>query len=201
MRGLKDFMVHIPNLYHDTFKTESGIEFYGDRRWSAKKMANTFLEVVEKPFFYDGPINKGFRIFIDPTVLFTQIYPKTGEQENIYLVDRKKGLYKIDPSLIIAFNDNKYEWVGHNENLLVSLLMEEKLKTKLLTVPNNFNSKKDRKKGVVKISNKLLSGQGVSVGDTVFFEPLMGIDVHFENEQYTWIRNRDLLALELTESA
>lgn len=199
MKGLVHFIVHIPQKYNETFKTKSGMELYGDRRWSPKEMANNVLDVIETPFIYDGPIQNGQKIFIDPTVLFQQIYSKGGEQENIHLVDREKNHYKVDQRLVIAYEKDG-KWIGHNDNLLVELGFEEPVKSDNLHIPEMANGKIDRKKGKIIVGNRSMSGLDVKVGDTVIAKPLMGIDLWFNGKLLTWFRNQDLLALVLNEA-
>ena len=88
MVGLKDFIVQINEKYSDKFHTNSGVAIYGDRRFNAKELANTVVKVRELPLNYTGPIKKGSRLLIDPTVVLNQMYQKGGEQENTKFLDR-----------------------------------------------------------------------------------------------------------------
>lgn len=196
MKGLKDFVVHISERYKDTYKTEGGLELYADRRWSAKELANTIVEVVETPLNYDGPIKKGCNLFIDPTVIFNQMYQKTGEQENINLLDRDEKLYKVEPEMIIAYLVEKGGyWKGYGKNFLAERIVEEQeeVKSSLIIMPE---SKPKEVKGKVKafILNEFLEEQGIEFGDELFVKEFSYVDVKLRNKKLVWYHSSDALA-------
>lgn len=196
MRGFKDFVVHISKRYSETFKTDSGLELYGDRRWSAKELANTVVEVVETPLNYEGPIKKGSSLFIDPTVIFNQMYEKTGEQENINLLDRDEKLYKVEPEMIIAYlvEDGGY-WKGFGKHFLAERIVEEQEETKssLIIMPE---SKPKEVRGRVKafILNDFLREQGIEHGDEIYVDEHSPIDVKLGDVKLVWYNSNEALA-------
>ena len=198
MKSIHNFIVHIPNRYNETFKTESGLEMYGDSRWSAKEMANTIVKVIEIPCNYKGIIQKGFEVLIDPTVVFNQVYQKTGVAESHHLIDKEKGLYRVEPSLIILYRkDAEEDWRGHDTNLIAERIKEEEVpeeKSSIIFLPSE---KPTHKKGEVKVvyGNRTLEVQGVFDGDTVYVTDLYGVDFFMDGKKYVWFRTNYVNAL------
>lgn len=191
MKAYKDFIVHIPQRFNDTFKTENGVEIYADRQFSPKLVANTIITVVETPMNYEGPIAKGDTLFIDPTVVFSQLYQNTGEQESQYLIDREKKLYKVDPSLLIAYRKREESWVGFGNNVLVERLKEVAEGSAFLYAPG-ATVKPSEDRGEVRVTNP---DSSVKEGDVILFDPSFAVDIKMGNESLVWLREKDCLAL------
>lgn len=198
MKGLNHFVVHIPKKWSDSYKTESGLELYADRRWSLKEVGNTVVKIVETPLNYTGPIQNGFELFIDINTLSQQSYVIGGELENQHLIDRKNKLYKIDNSLIIAYRKDKNSgWIGFGDTVLCSKIKESKenVTSNLIYVPGNHVEKVVEGKYVLKILNETVEELGVTIGDTIYVEKNLFIDVRLEDEQLVRIRTRDILGV------
>ncbi len=197
MKGLKHFIVRIPEKFSQTFKTESGVVLHADRRFSAKVVMNNVVDVLELPLKYNGPINIGDKLFVDPTVLLWQSYVKGGEQENRNLIDREKGLYKVHPNMIIMHRPLNGNWIGHGENLLLEPVLAAKLKSGQLIIPESAQKKTVDNKGKIAFSNPDLISQGVDKNTVVFTKGTMFVDIWFENTKYLWTKNKYLMAMEL----
>jgi hypothetical protein len=199
MRGIKDFIVSIPKKYSDTFKTESGIEFYADRRFSIKKVANTIVEVVEVPFNYSGNIKKGSLLFIDSTVLMQQDYAIGGEQENINLLDKKNNLYKVEQCLIILYQVNKdCKWMAFGDYFLAEKIQIKKefLTSSLIIMLEDSKPSFENNKCKVFIPNQYLIENKIEKNNIIFTSKNNGVDVIFMDKEYLWLRNRDAIASE-----
>lgn len=193
--GYWDFVVHIPEKYSQTFTTESGFTLHADRRFSLKMVANTIVKVVSVPFDYDGPIIPGQQVFIDPSVLMQQVFTKGGESPNIYLIDRRKHLYKVDPPMVLAY-ETEDGWIGTNGNVFVKRLPMPKMNSNLLEVVDfqqtGLNDKVARR-GEVIIP---MYGHECKAGDIVWFKNLYSIDMWVGNKELVNVRDKDLLAQE-----
>lgn len=201
MKGLNHFIVSIPEKYSETFVTEGGLELYGDKRWSLKQLANTVVEVLEVPLNYKGEIKKGSQLFVDATLLMQQTYVKTGEQENINLVDRENKLYKVDPALIIAYLPEKGGmWTGYGENVLgkrIKVKGSEEEKSGLIIIKEAVKDSTVEGKVNVLVLNKTLLDQGVKENDNVYVRNNLMVDVWLRDQKYVWIRNRDIIGVEV----
>jgi co-chaperonin GroES (HSP10) len=201
MKGLNHFIVSIPEKYNQTFITEGGLELYGDKRWSLKQLANTVVEVLEVPLNYKGEIKKGSQLFVDATLLMQQTYVKTGEQENINLVDRNNKLYKVDPALIIAYAVEKSaNWIGFGENVLgkkIKVKGSKEEKSGLIIMKEAVKDSTVEGKVKVYAINEELSNQGVKESDVVYVRKNLMVDVWLSNIKYAWIRNRDIVGVEV----
>ena len=200
MRGLNDFIVHIPEKYRPTYKTESGLELHADRRWSLKKVANTVIQVLETPLNYNGPIKKGCNLFIDPTVLMSQIYPKTGEQENLYVVDREKSLYRIRPEFVIAYSMGAgTQWIGFENNILLDRIYEGAASfssSSIISIPKGNIMVRGR--ATILIPNE---NNDFQEGQLAFFNEEMAIDVYLGDVPLIWLRVKDIQAVLKLKSA
>lgn len=197
MKSILEFIVHIPQKYSETFVTECGLELYGDKRFSRARLANTQVKIVELPLSYEGSVNVGTTLLIDATVVLTQIYSKNGEQESIHLVDRKKGLYKVDKSMIIAYQNESGEWFGFNNHVLIKRIPFKRIENGPLKIP--VNKKFEKGKGILKLTNNEIVG--CSKGDIIYFNETYCVEVWLNDESLLWVRNRDLFAIEIKESA
>lgn len=206
MQAHKDFIVHIPERYKSTMKTKSGFELELDKRFSGKELANNIFEVVNVPINYKGEIKTGCRLAIDPIVVHNQMFEKFGEEENQYLVDKKKCLYRIDPSLIVCYSMGVgTEFKGFENNLLCEKYeVEEKEPDKIgsVYIPDTCkNEVKDTCKLKVFIGNEALEDEGVYKGDVIFHQPYMAIDIKLRDMNLIWLRNHHVIGKYLKENA
>lgn len=200
MRGIRDYIAHIPNRYLEKFKTEGGLELYGDHRWSAKEMANTVVDVIEVPFFGDTPIQKGYQLFVDPTVIFNQVYQKTGAADSPFLVDKSKGYYKISKDLIIAYRENENShWKAFGDNNLLTRIkneVKEQPTVSGLILPATAQPKYKKGIGEVVYASTGLKEMGAKENDHVFFSELTAIDVFLNGKTYVWSKDRHIIGIE-----
>ncbi|AGO47505.1 co-chaperonin GroES [Cellulophaga phage phi19:3] len=198
MKGLNHFIVHIPEKWSQTYKTESGLELHADRRFSLRQVGNTIVKVIETPYNYDGPVKIGDTLFIDVNALSQQSYVIGGELENQHLIDREKKLYKIDSSLIFAYKEtDDSEWIGFEESILCKSIKEVKVEKKpsLIYIPEDNKEKTIEGKYIVDVLNPIAESMGIKKGDTIYVEKHLFLDVRLEDKEYVRIRVRDILGL------
>jgi co-chaperonin GroES (HSP10) len=201
MKGYNDFIVHIPQRHRDTIKTTSGLELQADSRFSGKETANTVFEVVEIPLAYKGPVKKGFKLMVDPTLVMNQDYQLTGNQENVNLIDREKNLYKVNQSLIICYLEKEGgNWKGFGENLIVEKIKAKKEEHKIKNGIHIIDSAKkvlEKGKAYVKVINESLKKQGVAEGDIVFLNEQYIVDIRVGGQKFSWARTKHVIAKQL----
>lgn len=198
MKSIKDFIVHIPKEYNDSFKTESGLEIFADKRWSHRRLANTVAKVVEVPFDYEGEIiQKGFNLLIDISVLIRQNHVKTGIHESHNLVDREKKLFKIPRNLVILYSQGDgAEWKGFEDNLIVRR-SEERVDVKSNLYVPDAAKKKIKGKGELIIGNEGLAEMEIENGENIYFDEHGAIDIYIRDTPYVSLKNRYILGKEL----
>lgn len=197
MKGIKDFIIQLDKPYSETIKTESGLELYGDKRWSPERMSNRIGIVQETPFNHKTPIQIGYEVLIDPTILYEQMYHLThGVQQSIFLLDRNKSLYKIEPNMIVLYRENKdSEWKGYLENGLYEIPKKEKIEHKTIhgiIIPKTAQKQQENTIAYLVFGNEEL---GLEKGVKVLVDDCGGIEFYLEGKSYWWFRNRDLIAL------
>lgn len=201
MQGIHHFIIQAENLYNDTFKTESGVELYGNVDFTAERQSNRVVKVISTPAKLQTEIKKGYELLIDFTPFYRQIYNgvKQGYQN---IADKDKHWYWLEPSMIICYKSpptpkgGVSEWVGYGENSLVKPILEENtIKTSLL-LPNS-EAKKFTGKVEMIYANKELKEQGVKNGNTLYMDIKGGVKYWIDGKEYWWVRNRDLLGLEV----
>jgi len=199
MRGTKDFIVELKEAYSETFTTENGLKIYGNVDFTSERQSNRIAKVIGLPGLYKTDIKEGFEVLIDASPIYRQIYNGVKQwYQNV--VDEKKGLFHLDKMLIICYRENKEsDWIGFGENSLAKPILEDQIEHKTsLILPVNVSQKKFTGRVEIKNSNKELNNLGVKNGDTVFINILGGIKYWLNGEEFWWIRNTDVRAIDLS---
>lgn len=196
MKSLFEFIVQIENPFADKVTTENGNTFFINNKLSAKDAANRIGKVISVPLHHDTDIKEGFEVVIDPTILFEQAYALThGTQDSSFLVDKEKGYYKVNPSLIVLYRDlNEKKWKGYLNNALFEIVKKDSEVKSEMIITDHLRGKIDLNKAKLAYGNKELLEQ-VSVGDTLVVDGMLGVDFSFENKQYKWFKNEDILGV------
>jgi len=189
IRGIYNYIIEQKTAYSTTFKTESGLELYGDKRFLAHKLANRTCTVVNTPMSEESEIKPGYEVMIDPSI-YTSITTETGgERANPNLIDKAKGWYKIEPDIIVLYRkDEQSEWKGNKRNLVVEYIKEDEKTSNSLIIQT---VKSENKKGVarVKYSNTEMEGYGVNNGDEILFGDDYNIPFPIDGKEYYWMNN------------
>jgi co-chaperonin GroES (HSP10) len=199
MVGITDFIIEIKDPYKD--KIEVGdIELYIDGRLSRDRAANRFGKIISCPVSLKNDLLRpGFEIIFDATILYKQIY-KEGTQESVFLVDKEKSWYKINPDLIILWRcSSENDWKGYRDNLMVEYSIKESETEQIggagLILSPVAASKIDTSRAVIKFINEEAEAHGVKPGDTAYVRPGYGVPFYFKDQTFHWIRTKDLLAV------
>ena len=198
MKSHNDFIVHIPQKHNDRFTTESGTKIFLDSRFSEKTTANNVFEVVETPVTYNGPIKPGCVLLVDPVVVHSQDYNKWGEEQNQFLVDADKNLYKVNSSLIICYSFGwGMEFKGFEDNLICQKHKQEKEnqeKIGSIYIPDSAKEKtKDSPVLKVIIDNDELNSESVYKEDLIYYRPFGAVPINLRGNELIWLRNRYVL--------
>lgn len=197
MKGVRHFIVHVPELNDEKIKTESGVLLYADKRFNTKETANNVFEIVEVPLNYDGPIKKGWWLMVDPSLVYELTYNKGGKQENVNLINRDKKHFKLDPSLIICFREsNDSDWTGYDQNVIceeIPVQQKKYEKKGSLYVPDSAIPKSVEGQMKVVITNESLKEMDVNKGDTVFINQMYNVALNVQGTTYQWCRTKDIL--------
>lgn len=198
MQAIHDFIIEQKKAFNDTFKTESGLELYGDKRFLADKLSNRIATVIQIPLKSKSVIKAGYEVMIDPTIYYEQNYEKGGRVGNQFLQDREKGLYKISPEMIVMYRENpESEWKGFGPNLLVEFMKEqvgEKPKSSLVITELK---PKEYIPGIAKVKypNSEIIESGANAGDVISIREGFGVPFYIDGKEFFWIRNRDVYAV------
>jgi len=201
MKGFKDFIIKLDNPLNETFKTESGIEMYAHKDFSVDRLSNRVATVKATPMFVDTPIQVGYEVMIEPTILYKQIY-RGVKQNYTSLIDPADNLFKVTPNMIILYRETENDtWKGHLQNLMVERIEEVQkvIKTSLL-LPENAKPK--YKKGLAKVLyvNQELNETGIENGDEIFIVATGGVSFWLEGKHYWWLRSRDVYGAVVKEA-
>lgn len=198
MIGYNDFIIKVDYAYAKTFTTESGLELHADSRFSQDRLSNRIATVLETPLcLNECEIEKGFQVLIDPSIFYENTYEVKGTQETPFTIDKAKGLYKIDPSMIVCFRANQNDaWQGYNESLLVEpeVIEQDDLKSSLLIIEVNKKQVSDEYAHVVYTNTKLWS-ENVENGTRILKTKGFGVPFWIEGKERQWINNRHVLAI------
>lgn len=193
MKGIKHFIIAVDKAFKDSIEVGE-VELFINTKISRDRASNRFGTVVNTPA--DGEetqLKEGFQVIFDATILYRQLY-KEGTQESIHLVDAEKLWYKIEPEMILLFRENeKEEWQGYKDNLMVSFVSEKPKVPSGLLAHTEANVLV-KGKATVKYRNAFLKEEGIQNGQEIFINPSSGIPFFFKNETIYWIRSKDVLA-------
>jgi hypothetical protein len=193
MEGLQHFIIEVKDPYRDLVEI-GNMKLFVDKKMSRDRSVNRIGKIVSCPILQEHfGLEKGYEIIFDATILYKQIY-KEGVQESIHLVDRDKNHFKIESDMIVLYRENeKAEWKGFKENLMVAFIYEvPKIETSLITVQNK---KIVEGKAKVKYRNKALEEMGVENGTEIYIKPGSGIPFFFKDETLYWITTKHVLAV------
>lgn len=196
MKGMHDYIIQIKEAYNDSFTTENGVKLFLDKRFSGKELANKHAVIIDTPALAESILKPGYEVIVDPTIHFKQKYERHGENDNIFFKDQKEGLYKIQPSMIIMYREDKESsWKGYNENLLVEFIKEDDPETVKSSIIITEIKTKKNKDGLAKAKfvNAALNEEGVNENDLIVITKGRGIPIMIEGKEYFWIRNSDVL--------
>lgn len=199
MKGVKDFIIQIEQPFSETIKTEGGLEIFGDKRWSAEKMANRIGIVISAPICHNTVIKEGYQVLVDPTILYEQVYHLTGgRQDSVFLVDKTKMYYKVDPNMVVLYRENsESEWKGYHENAIYEAIAdetaEEPLENLFIYIPKTIQTKFKKNRVTLKFGNETILNQ-IAVGQELIVKEQMGIDFYINGKTYLWYRNSDVIA-------
>jgi len=196
MKSLFEFIIQIENPFTDKITTEKGNTFFVNNKLSAKEAANRIGKVISVPLHHETEIREGFDVVIDPTILFEQAYALThGTQDSSFLVDKEKGYYKVNPSLIVLYRESdKHNWEGYLNNALFDVVKKESEIKSEMIITDHLKGKIELNKVKLVYGNKNLLEE-VSTGDTLVVDGMLGIDFSFENKEYKWFKNEDVLGI------
>jgi co-chaperonin GroES (HSP10) len=200
MQAHKDFIVHIPKTYKTTAKTDSGFEYLLDKNFSGKDLANNIFEVLETPLTYEGEIKPGCNLLVDPVLVHNQVFQKFGEEENQYLVDRKRSLYRVDPSLIICYSmGDETEFYGFQDNLLCEKAQPENKEKEIEQIGSIFipDMSKDKPQDTLPLKvivlNDELKETGVERNDFIFHKQFTDVEINVRGHKFIWLKNRHVI--------
>lgn len=198
MIGYNDFIIKVDYAYAKTFTTESGLELHADARFSQDRLSNRIATVVETPIsLQDCEIKKGYQVLIDPSIFYENTYEVKGKQETPFTLDKAKGLYKINPSMIVCFRATENDaWEGYNESLLIEpeVINQDDLKSSFLIIEVKQKKVSDEYATVVFTNKKLLS-ENVENGTRILKIKGFGVPFWIDGKEYQWINNRHVLAV------
>ncbi len=189
MRGIRDFVIYTDVVYNDTFKTESGLELFGDKRFLQKRLSQKEVVIKSCPFEYKGEDVTGWQAIIDPTIYFKNIFDHGEGQNNE--VEGHKGHFTVQHNMILAVRkDETEEWQGFEKNILVKKVMDDsKEKVTSSGIITELSGKKE-KQGYATVD---IPNCGLKTGDTVIYHDYYGVDVFLESSELLWIREKDVL--------
>lgn len=192
-RAMRHFIVKSEQEFKEKYVTEGGIELFADNKFSSDRLANKVVTILQLPVAVEAlGIKVGYELMIDPTIYYRQNYEGIGRQENAYMLDRRNGIFKVEPKMIVLYRENaEAEWKGAGDNLVVEVVKtqeEEKAGSLIVSLG------KVTEKTYVKYSNTEMQSQDVNAGDEVKIAKGLEVPFWIENKEYFWVESKDVLA-------
>ncbi len=192
MKSIRSFIVHTDQAFKDSYTTESGLVVYADKRMSAQRLSNRVVKVVEIPAAMKNcEIQPGFEVMVDPTIFFMQNYDGRGDQDNPYMIDRHKGLYKVEPGMVVLYRENESnDWKPYGRNMMVEIITtttEKKIGELVIGT-----EKKETVKALYPSAE--MEREGVVSGSEISIQKGYEVPFWIEGKECFWIDSRHVLA-------
>ena len=195
MKHIYNYIIKISNDLNETFTTENGVKLYGHKDFNKDRMSNRYATIVGLPMLFDGEIlDKGTEVMIDPSVYYHSIHGDDDvKQYTTNTINRKEGLYAIEPQNIVLYKQND-TWCGYLNNFLGKQFVEKKEGKTTNGIIVELGKTKRTDKYEVIYDNAFLRENGVKKGDSLFIRPNYGVSMWIEGKEYKWLRDSDTLA-------
>lgn len=196
MQALNKYIIKSEFDFHKSFTTESGLKIQGDVRFLAERLANRHAVIQETPLSHDDEVLRvGTNVLVDPTIFYQQTYEVGGTKQTPHTLDKVKGLYVIEPQLIVLYQDSNSQWSGFGENLLIEMQKETIAAVKVGSIIiSDEKTIVSKTLATIKYTNKALKSQRIYNGDAVVIVKGMGVSFWIDSKEYLWINNRHVLA-------
>ena len=194
MKTLEVFVVELEKQFHDTIKTDGGLELYVDSRFNEFEHRVTEGPVVSPPIKYDTGVSVGDTLYFHHLVVLNEGQVLTGE-DNHYLV-RYDPEHTIN-NQAIAYKNKKTEEVKPLSGwALLESVEQNELKTESDVIEIVEMEEKLPTKGRVAFESDWLEEIGVKKGDVVGFKQNRDYRITIEGTEYYRTRVEDLLYVE-----
>ena len=198
MKPINEFIVHIEKSHIDEVKlkgTDVVLKF--DVQFNQGKHTNRIGTVVATPVRFESEIKEGYIVVIDKNLVTFQVHSDTLINKSMYLVDAKKGWYRVPPDMIYLYKkDDESEWICPAPYVFIQPIRNNEKQTDsgLVYKPmDSYNGYKEQY-GIVKYLNGILAEQGVEIGDTVFYKKDREYEFDVDGELLYHMDNGDILA-------
>jgi len=194
MKTLEVFVVELEKQFHDTIKTDGGLELYVDSRFNEFEHRVTEGPVVSPPIKHDTGVSVGDTLYFHHLVVLNEGQVLTGE-DNHYLV-RYDPEHTIN-NQAIAYKNKKTEEVKPLSGwALLESVEQNELKTESDVIEIVEMEEKLPTKGRVAFESDWLKEIGVKKGDVVGFKQNRDYRITIEGTEYYRTRVEDLLYVE-----
>lgn len=195
MQHIYNYIIKISNEFNETFQSESGMTWFGNKDFSQDRLSNRYATIVSQPIICDDELlDVGTEILIDPSVYYHSLH---GHNDKIQIttntIDRKKGLYSIEPENIVLYKKND-TWHGYLDNFLGKRIVNTVTDKKVGNVITQVAKKEKTDSFDVVCLNAFLKENDVEVGDRLAMRPGYGVSVWLEGKEHFWLRGVDVLA-------
>lgn len=194
MQHIYNYIIKLSKEFNDTFKTESGIELYGDKDFSQDRLSNRYAVIIGQPLLFDGELLElETKVLIDPTVYYHSIH---GEDDDLQLttntIDRQKGIYSIEPENIVLYK-KEGKWFGYLDNFLGKCVFKKKQDKVVGGIILELGKNEKTNQYEIVYPNKFLSEHDANTDDVLYMKPKMGVSVWIDGKEFTWLRNSEVL--------
>lgn len=204
MQGIHEFIIEVKEPMKNKMSLGKA-EIFIDPSFDQTKHSNRIGKVISTPIGSDTDVKVGDEVVIQHTILMSQLY-QGQKADSVFLVDKEKGYYRLEDSLIIMFRSNPSdEWKCNGIHAMLTPIEAEAEDYKeggLIMPDSHFNTDVEcntngfvKQYGIVRYLNKALADQGVEIGDKVYFVDYGDYEFNIDNEILYCMDNRDILAV------
>lgn len=195
MKHIYNYIIQISHEYNEKFKTESGMEWFGNKDFSYDRLSNRYATIVGQPIDFDGErLEIGTKVIIDPSIYYHSIH---GDNDRLQVttntIDREKGLYSVEPQNIVLYEKDG-QWFGYLNNFLGKQIIKAQDEKIIGGIITEISKKEKTNDYDVVYPNEFLKEYEVDVGDRLCMKPNYGVSIWINGKEFTWLRNSEVLA-------
>ena len=198
MKVINDFIVEIKSSHNDEVKLKgTDIVLKVNVKFNQGDYTNRIGTVVGCPVRFESPIKEGYEVLIDKNLVTFQVHSDSLVNKSTYLIDEKKGWYRVPPNMIYLYKKDKYaKWNCPAPFVFIEPIKLNKKQTKgglIYEALDNYKGFREQY-GTIKYINPSLEKQGIKQGDTVYYKKDREYEFKVDEQLLYHMGNSDVLA-------
>jgi co-chaperonin GroES (HSP10) len=195
IQPITEFIIEIPKSHQDEIVLKNGLVLKFDVKFDQGAHVNRIGVVVATPIKFDTKIKIGDIVLVDKNMITFQVHSDDLVNKSQFLVDEKKGHYRIPANMIYLYKSNPdSEWICPAPFVFIKPIPYEEAKTEsgILFTEKGYKGNKEQY-GTTVYLNEVARKQ-LKEGDTVYYKKDREYEFTIDGELLYHMENEDILA-------